>query len=281
MDSKRNRNVTKKHSSSSSSWLNVSKFVEFDDLPDSKIRTLLKNTNLKGLVVYAKAKLRPHEKELVKKEISRRLDYMDGVDMYNISTLQELKIVQDDATLSSKITKIYNAMIEGNRSYKKARNNAGYAIQENFLRSHFSHLNEPPSEPVALNHASNGSGTNSNGSNSNNGKMQRFLKRSRRAASRNRRAYARAANSTRANSARANAARANAARIRAALLANATRANAAPVSRFQQLVRSRGSPTSIPKTYSERMALASAGRSRTGSMGRPVSAKNVPNYKWK
>ena len=30
---------------------------------------------------------------------------------------------------------------------------------------------------------------------------------------------------------------------------------AAPVSRFQQLVRSRGSPTSIPKTYSERMAL--------------------------
>lgn len=84
------------------------------------------------------------------------------------------------------------------------------------------------------------------------------------------------ANATRANAIRANAARANAARIRAALLANAT-----PVSRFQQLVRSRGSPTSIPKTYSERMALASAGRSRTGSMGRPVSAKNVPNYKWK
>ena len=60
------------------------------------------------------------------------------------------------------------------------------------------------------------------------------------------RAYARA------SATRANATRANAARIRAALLANA-----APVSRFQQLVRSRGSPTSIPKTYSERMALVS------------------------
>jgi hypothetical protein len=69
------------------------------------------------------------------------------------------------------------------------------------------------------------------------------------------RANATRANSARANAARANATRANAARIRAALLANATRANAAPVSRFQQLVRSRGSPSRIPDNYHERMAL--------------------------
>jgi hypothetical protein len=87
------------------------------------------------------------------------------------------------------------------------------------------------------------------------------------------RANATRANAARANSARANAIRANAARIRAALLANATRANAAPVSRFQQLVRSRGSPTSIPKTYSERMALVRGNKAGSDLVGELESAE--------
>lgn len=163
-------------------------------MTDSEIRSLLKKANLKGLLVYAKARLRPNEKELVKEEISKRLDYMIGVDMYNISTLEDLKIVQDDEKLFSKIRKISNAMIKGNRNSKKASNNAYYKWAENHLRSQYP---EPPSEPViTMNHASNGSNSNESGSNGNesgnnsNGKMQRFLNRSRgrRSVSRNRRA---------------------------------------------------------------------------------------------
>jgi hypothetical protein len=130
MYKRKSNNGTRKYkTNSSSSSLNVSKIVEFDDfMSDSEIRTLLEKANLKGLVVYAKANLRPREKELVKKEISRRLKFMNGVDMDNISTLEELKIVKDDATLSSKIRNISNAMIKGNRNFKKARNNAYYEM---------------------------------------------------------------------------------------------------------------------------------------------------------
>ena len=155
-------NGTKKYSGGAS--LNVREFIEFDpSLSHTEIREILKNANFKDLIVYAKAKLRPNEIKLLKDEISKRLDKgldrYTGFDMGDLRTLSDLKIVQDDNELKSKLMQKYNTIDKGTKNAHKARNNAYNAWQQRFLDMH-SDTYFPPA-PVAPGRSANNRATRS------------------------------------------------------------------------------------------------------------------------
>jgi hypothetical protein len=213
------------------------------------LREFFSSKTLSELFNYTVLELSATKKKLLIEEILKKFRARDGMPYPDkIALFLKRPMVSSNKELKDELTNYLKRNFKGEYSAVRAQGyeNKDYAT----FASQYNHTfrkKKKSSAAIAANAA------RANGERANAERIRAAVANSMRAdiarAVNVSRAYAARANSARANSARANAARANATR------ANAARANAAPVSRFQQLVRSRGSPTSIPKTYSERMAL--------------------------